>query len=181
LVPSMPIPSATTQTCSPKCTPSSINATRSSSASGLARLKSVVQGYLAYYAVPGNTDAVAAFRTQVGRHWYKALRRRSQRTRLNWARMDRITKRWLPPARPRHPFPIVSNRALRRQNPRQEPSAVIPHAGICAGGRPQGRSLPRTIHTSITQLSTMDIKEALIRSSNKSLLDRECTPPGTRT
>ena len=27
-------------------------------------------------------------------------------------------------------------RALRRQNPRQEPSAVIPHAGICAGGRP---------------------------------------------
>ncbi len=32
----MPIPSATTQTCSPKWTPSSINVTRSSSASGLA-------------------------------------------------------------------------------------------------------------------------------------------------
>jgi RNA-directed DNA polymerase len=70
-------------------------------------LKSVVQGHLAYYAVPGNTDAVATFRTQVGRHWYKALRRRSQRTRLNWTRMDRLTKRWLPPARPRHPFPVV--------------------------------------------------------------------------
>jgi RNA-directed DNA polymerase len=70
-------------------------------------LKSVVQGHLAYYAVPGNTDAVATFRTQVRRHWYKALRRRSQRTRLNWTRMDRITKRWLPPARPRHPFPVV--------------------------------------------------------------------------
>ncbi|MCK9898040.1 group II intron reverse transcriptase/maturase [Frankia sp. AgB32] len=70
-------------------------------------LRSVVNGYLAYYAVPGNTDAVASFRTQVGRHWYKALRRRSQRTRLNWIRMDRITKRWLPPARPRHPFPVV--------------------------------------------------------------------------
>ncbi len=38
----------------------------------------------------------------------------------------------------------LPRRALRRQNPRQEPSAVIPHAGICAGGRPQGRSLPRT-------------------------------------
>ncbi len=70
-------------------------------------LRSVVSGHLAYYAVPGNTDAVAAFRTQVGRHWYKALRRRSQRTRLNWTRMDRITTRWLPPARPRHPFPTV--------------------------------------------------------------------------
>jgi len=32
--------------------------------------------------------------------------------------------------------------ALRRQDPRQEPSAVVPHAGICTGGRPQGRSLP---------------------------------------
>jgi group II intron reverse transcriptase/maturase len=70
-------------------------------------LRSVVQGHLAFYAVPGNTDAVAAFRTQVGRYWFKALRRRSQRTRLNWVRMDRLTKRWLPPARPRHPFPVV--------------------------------------------------------------------------
>src|SRR5512132_615988 len=35
--------------------------------------------------------------------------------------------------------------ALRRQNLRQEPSAVVPHAGICAGGRPQGRSLPRRL------------------------------------
>ena len=41
-------------------------------------LRSVVAGHLAYYAVHGNIDAVAAFRTQVGRHWYKALRRRSQ-------------------------------------------------------------------------------------------------------
>jgi group II intron reverse transcriptase/maturase len=70
-------------------------------------LRSVVQGHLAYFAVPGNTDAVATFRTQIGRHWYKALRGRSQRTRLNWTRMDPITKRWLPPARPRHPFPSV--------------------------------------------------------------------------
>jgi RNA-directed DNA polymerase len=46
-------------------------------------LGSVVRGHLAYYAVPGNTDAVAAFRAQVTWHWYRALRRRSQRTRLN--------------------------------------------------------------------------------------------------
>ena len=68
-------------------------------------LRSVVAGHLAYYAVPGNTDAVAAFRTQVTRHWYKALRRRSQRTRLTWPRMNRIATRWLPPARVKHPFP----------------------------------------------------------------------------
>jgi RNA-directed DNA polymerase len=68
-------------------------------------LRSVVQGHLAYYAVPGNIVAVAAFRTQVTRHWHKALQRRSQRTRLNWKRMNRLANRWLPPARVKHPFP----------------------------------------------------------------------------
>jgi RNA-directed DNA polymerase len=90
-------------------------------------LRSVVQGHLAYYAVPGNIVAVAAFRTQVTRSWFKALRRRSQRTRLNWKRMNRLANRCLPPARVRHPFPDVR---FRRHHPRQEPSAVIPHAGI---------------------------------------------------
>jgi RNA-directed DNA polymerase len=64
-------------------------------------------GHLAYDAVPGNTDAVAAFRTQATRHWYRALRRRSQRTRLSWERRNRLATRWLPPARPLHPWPNV--------------------------------------------------------------------------
>ncbi len=70
-------------------------------------LGSVVRGHLAYYAVPGNTDAVQAFRQQVIRHWFQALRRRSQRTRVNWKRMRLYIDRWLPPARAMHPFPIV--------------------------------------------------------------------------
>jgi hypothetical protein len=64
-----------------------------------------VRGHPAYYAVRGNTDAVAAFRDQVTRMWLKALRRRSQRNRLNWTRMHRLAIRWLPPARVLHPFP----------------------------------------------------------------------------
>jgi len=68
-------------------------------------LASVVRGHLAYYAVPGNIDTVVAFRTQATRHWYRALRRRSQRHRLNWARMNRLSVRWLPPARIMHPWP----------------------------------------------------------------------------
>ena len=77
-------------------------------------LGSVVRGHLAYYAVPGNTDTVAAFRTQVTRLWFKALRRRSQRNRLNWARMNRIATRWLPPVRVQHPFPNVRFDAITR-------------------------------------------------------------------
>ena len=70
-------------------------------------LGSVVRGHRAYYAVPGNRTAVAAFRTQVTRHWHRALERRSQRTRISWNRMDRLATRWLPPARVVHPFPDV--------------------------------------------------------------------------
>ncbi|MGH2885912.1 MAG: group II intron reverse transcriptase/maturase [Solirubrobacteraceae bacterium] len=70
-------------------------------------LASVVRGYRAYYAVPGNRAAVATFRTQLTRLWHKALERRSQRTRISWVRMNRLTTRWLPPARVVHPFPDV--------------------------------------------------------------------------
>jgi RNA-directed DNA polymerase len=68
-------------------------------------LASVLRGYFAYYAVPGNIHAVAAFRQQVRRLWYRALRRRSQRTSLTWERMGRLCDRWLPKARIMHPWP----------------------------------------------------------------------------
>jgi RNA-directed DNA polymerase len=68
-------------------------------------LASVLRGHQAYYAVPGNHDAVHAFRTQLTRHWHQALRRRGQKNRLTWVRMNRLVTRWLPPTRTMHPFP----------------------------------------------------------------------------
>jgi RNA-directed DNA polymerase len=68
-------------------------------------LGAVVRGHLAYFAVPDNGAAIAAFRREVIRLWLRALRRRSQRHRLPWQRMDRLTDRWLPPARITHPWP----------------------------------------------------------------------------
>ena len=68
-------------------------------------LASVLRGHYAYYAVPGNSDAINAFYNQVTRHWFRSLRRRSQRTRVNWTRMRRIHARWLPPPKRMHPFP----------------------------------------------------------------------------
>jgi RNA-directed DNA polymerase len=70
-------------------------------------LGSVVQGHRNYYAVPGNIEAVNGFRFQATRHWYQALRRRSQRTSLDWQRMGRLAQRYLPPARISHPWPDV--------------------------------------------------------------------------
>ncbi len=68
-------------------------------------LASVIRGHCNYYAVPSNSDAIIQFRTQATRHWCRALRRRSQRHRLDWERMNRLANRWLPPARLVPPTP----------------------------------------------------------------------------
>jgi group II intron reverse transcriptase/maturase len=90
-------------------------------------LASVVNGHLNYYAVPGNGQATSAFRDQIVRAWLRALLRRSQRDTMNWERIVRTARRWLPLARVRHPFP---NQRFDAKYPRQEPCAVVPHAGI---------------------------------------------------
>jgi group II intron reverse transcriptase/maturase len=69
-------------------------------------LNSVVRGHVNYYGVPMNGPALSLFRFQVGRLWYRSLKRRSQKTRLNWERMRRLIDRWLPPARICHPYPL---------------------------------------------------------------------------
>ena len=68
-------------------------------------LAQVLRGYFAYYAVPTNWRTIGRFRTEVIRLWRRQLRQRSQRTVLNWKRMNRLSLRWLPPARTQHPWP----------------------------------------------------------------------------
>ena len=69
-------------------------------------LRSVVQGHLNYFAVPGNKKALDAFRTEINKAWLYALRRRSHKARnLTWDRMTRLIKTWIPTARIKHPYP----------------------------------------------------------------------------
>jgi group II intron reverse transcriptase/maturase len=68
-------------------------------------LRSVVRGHFAYYAVPTNAHSLDSFRTQTARLWLKSLRRRSQRDRTNWGRMNALVARWLPRGRIQHPWP----------------------------------------------------------------------------
>jgi group II intron reverse transcriptase/maturase len=70
-------------------------------------LAQVVRGHLAYYAVPDNSAAIGAFVNTVTRLWLRTLRRRSQKTRMTWARMRRLANRWLPKPRILHPWPSV--------------------------------------------------------------------------
>src|SRR5207247_3586235 len=94
-------------------------------------LKSVVQGYFNYHAVPGNLESLAAFRNRTLGLWWRTLRRRSQKHRLSWTRMLTLAQRWLPPPRALHPYPADRFAgSLRRQ------SSEI-RTG-CANERPSG-------------------------------------------
>jgi RNA-directed DNA polymerase len=70
-------------------------------------LRSVVLGHVRYYGVPMNGSSIVAFRSAIGRLWWRALKRRSQSHHLPWERMRRYIDRWLPPARICHPYPLV--------------------------------------------------------------------------
>ena len=95
-------------------------------------LGSVVRGYFNYFGVPGNGYRLRSFRKAVSRSWRRMLQRRSQRHKLSWARFRKLEQRYIPPYHNTHPYP---EERFRVKYPRQEPCAVIPLAGICAGGR----------------------------------------------
>jgi len=68
-------------------------------------LGQVVAGYYRYFAVPRNYPALSLFRYEVVRLWCQALRRRSQKSRITWARMLRWAGQWIPQPRIMHPYP----------------------------------------------------------------------------
>ena len=74
-------------------------------------------------------------RIRLDRRHHAAMRERMAQFGLalqSWERFGRLVKRYIPPVRITHPYP---EERFRVKHPRQEPCAVIPLAGICAGGR----------------------------------------------
>ncbi len=94
-------------------------------------LKSVVQGYFNYHAVPGNLDSLGVFRERVTRLWRRTLLDRSQTHRVPWTRMHRLAVRWIPQPRVLHPYPECRF-AVRYL--RQEPYALMSaRTDLCGG------------------------------------------------
>lgn len=71
-------------------------------------LRVVLLGHYRYFGIAGNYRKTGAFRYHLSLLWFRTLRRRSQRYRLNWERMDRLIGRWLPRPRICHPYPDFS-------------------------------------------------------------------------
>ena len=93
-------------------------------------LRKVVAGFCAYHAVPTNGPALSAFRYRVITFWHKALRRRSQKDNMTWARMTKLANDWLPMPRILHPWP---SERFAVKHPRWEPDARIGRVRFCAG------------------------------------------------
>jgi RNA-directed DNA polymerase len=51
-------------------------------------LERVVRGYFNYHAVPTNGRALEVFRHHITNLWRRTLRRRSQKDRMMWARIE---------------------------------------------------------------------------------------------
>ena len=69
-------------------------------------LRRVVQGWLNYHAVPGNSNRIGRFVDEVTRLWLHVIRCRSQRGRKwTWERMHRLVRNHLPRPHIIHPYP----------------------------------------------------------------------------
>jgi len=77
-------------------------------------LAAVVRGHCQYYGIVGNARAIRRFREAVCRLWQRALGRRSQKSQVSWARMQRLERRWIPPARIVHPSSSVTFAVMTR-------------------------------------------------------------------
>ncbi len=69
-----------------------------------AYLRSVLNGYFQYHAVPGNLTVLSRFRRQVARYWFRALGQRSQR-RPTWEKLGKLFDQWLPVPKVVHEYP----------------------------------------------------------------------------
>lgn len=72
-------------------------------------LSQKLRGHYGYFGITGNTAALERFSLEVRRVWFRWLRRRSQRARLNWERMQKLLERY--------PLPRPRIQARRAANP----------------------------------------------------------------
>jgi hypothetical protein len=68
-------------------------------------LGQIVGGYFNYHAVPTNMDALVKFRYNVAGRWRRTLPRRSQTSRITWAKVWKLVNDFPPKPRILHPWP----------------------------------------------------------------------------
>ena len=70
-------------------------------------LAQIIRGFFAYHAVPTNFEVLSKFRHHLVRLWLRTLRRRSQKDRTPWSKMEKLAEDFLPKPKILHPWPAV--------------------------------------------------------------------------
>jgi len=68
-------------------------------------LNKILIGHYNYYAVPDNSVALDRFKTAISRLWLKLLKRRSQKSTMNWKKLTKLIRYFLPSPKILHPYP----------------------------------------------------------------------------
>lgn len=68
-------------------------------------LKTVINGHINYFGVPGNSTSISLFVYELKKAWYRSLCRKSQRKRLNWEKFAKYLSPLLPNPKITHPYP----------------------------------------------------------------------------
>jgi RNA-directed DNA polymerase len=68
-------------------------------------LASILRGHYQYYGVPYNSRSIWGYYYAIQRLWQRSLMKRSQKGRVRWERMERLSRKWLPSPRICQPYP----------------------------------------------------------------------------
>ena len=107
----------------------------------------VVNGWLNYYAVPTSFRYLYRFVQRLKRLWHKTLRRRSQKDRFKWARLQTLMDTNWPRLEIRHPWP-------------SQRFAVSAHSGAT-----QGRSripVPGAVFSATLRINVVSVNTGLL-------------------
>ena len=91
----------------------------------------VCEDWLNYFAVPGSSRFIRTFHRRLQHLWIRVLRRRSQRARFGWKRLEHMTEILRTRASTRHPWP---DQRFAANHPRQEPDGSTTTSGSARGG-----------------------------------------------
>jgi hypothetical protein len=141
------------------------------------QLASILKGHYAYFAVPTNIDAAYAVRHHVKVRWYLSLRRRSQKRRLSWRRMNVIAEKFLPLPRVLHP--CGPSNAFSSDTDGRSRMPELGTSGSVRGAAGNGSSLPRSQSAPYIPPTAGRIDHRIFRESPAGIYDSISTwrPP----
>jgi len=113
-------------------------------------------GILQLSCGPQESASLRSFRLQVIRRWMRALRRRSQKSRLTWPRLVALAQHWLPNLASFIPIPICASTPGIRGKNRMQQSCTCGSGAARLAAIPVVKSPDRTLPVTVVVISSSE-------------------------